>query len=117
MSPEATKVAPAQRQQAFGEHVVGELADRALTRGRTHPGASASSPSRRREASRDRVDVARRTTNPVSPSTTASCEPPLRPATDGTPHAAASTNTMPNPSASRPPQRSRHSIENTSADA
>ena len=40
---------------------------------------------------------------------------PTAPATCGTPHAAASTNTMPKPSCSRPPQRLRHSIVNTSA--
>ena len=52
---------------------------------------------------------------PVLPSATASCDPPLWPATAGTPHAAASRNTMPNPSASSPPHRSRQHIVNTSA--
>ena len=37
--------------------------------------------------------------------------------TDATPLAAASRNTMPKPSCSRPNQRSRHSMANTSADA
>ena len=39
---------------------------------------------------------------PVTPSTTASSEPPLRPATWGTPHAAASRKTMPKPSLLEP---------------
>ena len=46
---------------------------------------------------------------------TASWAPPESPATCGTPHAAASRNTMPKPSCSRPPQRFRHGIEKTSA--
>ena len=46
--------------------------------------------------------VGRRTTSPVSPSTTASAAPPLSPATWGTPAAAASRNTIPKPSCSRP---------------
>ena len=54
-------------------------------------------------------------TNPVSPSATASAAPPESPATCGTPHAAASTNTIPNPSCSSPPHRLRQSIVNTSA--
>ncbi len=57
------------------------------------------------------------TTSPVSPSATASAAPPLSPATCGTPHAAASRNTMPKPSCSRPPHRLRHSMANTSAHA
>jgi hypothetical protein len=39
--------------------------------------------------------------------------PPV-PATDGTPHAAASRKTFPQPSTSRPPRRVRHGMANTS---
>ena len=54
-------------------------------------------------------------TYPVSPSATASAAPPESPATCGTPHEAASTNTIPKPSCSSPPHRLRHSMANTSA--
>ena len=57
------------------------------------------------------------TMRPVTPSMTASSDPPLCPATCGTPHAAASRKTMPKPSCSSPPHRSRHSIAKTSAAA
>ena len=90
-----------------------------LSRGAARPmrARNPSSASSGRER-RPRTSSARpSTTNPVSPSTTASCDPPLRPATAGTPAAAASRNTIPNPSASSPPHRSRHGIANTSAHA
>ena len=80
---------------------------------RRRSGSSSSS----HERVADRIDAVsgRAMTIPVSPSTTASAAPPLSPATCGTPQAAASTNTIPNPSCSSPPQRLRHSIVNTSA--
>ena len=61
------------------------------------------------------TDRGSRTTEPVTPSTTASPEPPLAPATWATPAAAASRKTMPKPSCSRPNQRLRHSMAKTSA--
>ena len=51
----------------------------------------------------------------VSPETTASSDPPLAPSTCGTPAAAASRNTIPNPSCSSPNHRLRHAMANTSA--
>ena len=59
--------------------------------------------------------VAGSSTMPVSPSATASWAPPLRPAIWGTPAAAASRYTIPNPSCSKPRHRVRHSMANTSA--
>src|SRR6266536_336290 len=62
-----------------------------------------SASSRRSRSSAARAPTTSRgsTTSPLSPCTTASSAPPLRPATAGTPHAAASTKTIPNPSASK----------------
>ena len=103
----------------------GRATRRARRRSSSTAHARALPPSRRRSpglrTSRSRVWATSITspgsmTNPVFPSTTASCDPPLRPATDGSPQAAASRNTMPKPSASRPAQRSRHTIANTSPD-
>ena len=54
------------------------------------------------------------TVTPVSPSRTASGEPPERPATTGSPVALASRKTMPRPSTSRPPRRVRQGIAKTS---
>jgi diguanylate cyclase (GGDEF)-like protein len=53
------------------------------------------------------------TTWPVRPSSTASGEPPERPATTGSPVADASRNTMPSPSTSSPARRVRQGIAKT----
>ena len=52
----------------------------------------------------DPSDVGPSTSMPVSPSTRASRAPPESPTTTGRPHAAASMNTLPQPSTSRPPE-------------
>ena len=115
--PDGRELAPARPAPAgVDETVVRELVD---ARRRARPRPCAAAARRRRRAARSLPALRRRragsTTKPVSPSTTASCEPPLRPATAGTPHAAASRNTIPKPSASSPAQRSRQHIANTSA--
>ena len=57
----------------------------------------------------------RSTTSPVTPSTTASRTPPARPATCGTPLAAASRKTMPKPSCSNPSHRVRRTSRHVRA--
>ena len=102
--------------QPLGQHVVGELGHRPLPGGAPHRelGRPASSSSALERGGHVAGSSGGRTTMPVSPSTTASAAPPESPATCGTPHAAASTNTMPKPSCSSPPQRLRHGIVYTS---
>ena len=95
------------------------------TRTRRPPGAAPPRPSAcrssivaeqtRRSRRAPRRHRAARRRSPVSPSATASCEPPLARRPPGTPHAAASRNTIPKPSASSPRHRSRQHIANTSA--
>ena len=58
---------------------------------------------------------ARRRRGRSRPAATASNEPPERPATWGTPHAAASRKTIPKPSCSSPPHLERHGWAKTSA--
>ena len=103
--------------ESLRQHVVRELLEHPLgaTAVPSPPAATSSSSRRRTRRRRPGRPPGRRSTRPVSPSTTASAAPPESPATCGTPHAAASTNTMPNPSCSRPPQRFRHSIVKMSA--
>ena len=112
------EVAAGDRQQPGDEPVVRVLLDRTARAARPI-GAPVDRSSHKAAIARDarpRRRAARRRTR-SAPSTTASCAPPLRPATAGTPHAAASRKTMPNPSASSPPHRSRQHIANTSAHA
>ncbi len=71
----------------------------------------------RRRPSRPRRTSAPSTRMPVSPSTSASRAPPESPTTTGFPHAAASMNTLPQPSTSIPASRVRHGIANTSPSA
>ena len=108
---------PSAAPEALGQHVVGELGHGALPRRLAHLGPLRRVVEQRLERRGDRAAGPRggRTTSPVTPSSTASAAPPESPATCGTPHAAASTNTMPKPSCSSPPQRVRHGIANTSA--
>ena len=95
------------RGRGVGEHVVGELGHGPGSRRLAHrpPAAPGRRAAPRTPRPPPRGSSGRRTTSPVTPSSTASAAPPESPATCGTPHAAASTNTMPNPSCSRPPQR------------
>ena len=112
-SSNTPSVSPSRRRQ----HVVGEFLARRgdATRVPSRPRRVGSSSSAANASAAACTSSGSSTTKPVTPSTTASAAPPDAPATWGTPHAAASTNTMPNPSCSRPPQRLRHSIVNRSA--